>query len=194
MEDWVNIPRSIIDLYYRYRMPVPQLKIEKKKTIIVNINDIAKSLERTSDIIIKFISLEIGVTSCNNNSLNGEYDVDTILNCLDKFIEEYVLCCSCNFPCTYFESDNASVILKCLNCNDKFPLDMNNKFNIYILENLPTEKVITMMLSSHSGRVQNKTLCPECGTKIRKFKNGFICQKNHKILPGSDLYSRVQNS
>lgn len=35
--------------------------------------------------------------------------------------------------------------------------------------------------------------CPECNTKLRKFKDGVICQKNHKFLSGSKVYNEVQN-
>lgn len=33
--------------------------------------------------------------------------------------------------------------------------------------------------------------CPECNTKLRKFNGGFICQKNHKYLPGSKVYNQI---
>lgn len=35
--------------------------------------------------------------------------------------------------------------------------------------------------------------CPDCNTKLRNFKGGFICQKNHKFLPGSKLYTEIHN-
>jgi len=46
----VNIPRSVEDQYYRYKMPALEAKVESRgngiKTVIVNISDIAKALAR----------------------------------------------------------------------------------------------------------------------------------------------------
>lgn len=36
--------------------------------------------------------------------------------------------------------------------------------------------------------------CPECNTKLRKFKDGFICQNNHKFLPGSKVHNEISNT
>ena len=30
--------------------------------------------------------------------------------------------------------------------------------------------------------------CPECNAKLRKFKMGVICNKNHKFLCGTKIY------
>ena len=36
--------------------------------------------------------------------------------------------------------------------------------------------------------------CPECNTKLRKFKEGVICLKNHKFLGGTKIYDLVYNT
>lgn len=33
--------------------------------------------------------------------------------------------------------------------------------------------------------------CPECSSRMRKCKDGFICQNNHKFLPGSKVYNEL---
>lgn len=51
----LNIPSTVDDLNYRYKMPRPELKIEGRgngiKTNLVNLNDIAKSLRVPPDCI-----------------------------------------------------------------------------------------------------------------------------------------------
>jgi hypothetical protein len=32
--------------------------------------------------------------------------------------------------------------------------------------------------------------CPECNSKLRKFKDGVICIKNHKFLEGTEIYNK----
>ncbi len=39
-----------------------------------------------------------------------------------------------------------------------------------------------------------KKNCPDCNTKLRKFKDGFICQNNHKFLSGSKVHDNIINS
>jgi hypothetical protein len=36
--------------------------------------------------------------------------------------------------------------------------------------------------------------CPECNTKMRKFKEGVICNKNHKFVEGSKIYDVFYNT
>lgn len=174
MENWVNIPRSVTDPFHRYRMPIPQLKIKKgPKTVIVNMVAIALAIERSPSVILKFMSLKFQVVSFDNGNdyyaLNGNYDVETILNCLDKFIDEYVLCHGCQSPSTYFELENETIILNCWNCDNKFSLsDKDSKLYSCILVNLPSkenEKIVTMMLSHHNGRIQTKMLSSQSGRK-----------------------------
>ena len=52
------------DPFYRYKMPALVIKTKGKrngvKTELVNINDIAKSLSRESESIMKFLGYELG--------------------------------------------------------------------------------------------------------------------------------------
>lgn len=36
--------------------------------------------------------------------------------------------------------------------------------------------------------------CPECQTKLRKFKDGVICNKNHKFLEGTIIYDKMYDT
>lgn len=58
----LNIPSTIEDPNYRYRMPKMQLKIQSKgngiKTNIVNLNDVAKYLRTDAQYILKYFGFE----------------------------------------------------------------------------------------------------------------------------------------
>lgn len=34
-------------------------------------------------------------------------------------------------------------------------------------------------------------VCPDCNTKLRKFRDGYICQKNHKIMKDTNMYNEI---
>ncbi len=54
----LNMPSTVVDSNYRYRMPKMQLKIESKgngiKTNIVNLQDVAKHLRTNEGYILKY--------------------------------------------------------------------------------------------------------------------------------------------
>ncbi len=58
----LNIPSTVQDPKYRYRMPKMQLKIQSKgngiKTNIVNLTDVAKHLRTDPNYILKFFGFE----------------------------------------------------------------------------------------------------------------------------------------
>lgn len=60
----MNIPQSITDPHYRYKMPKMQLKEESRlngvKTNIRNLKDIADALRVPASGIIKFFCAEVG--------------------------------------------------------------------------------------------------------------------------------------
>lgn len=58
----LNIPSTVVDTNYRYKMPKMQTKIESKgngiKTNIVNLPDVAKHLRTNELYILKFFGFE----------------------------------------------------------------------------------------------------------------------------------------
>ena len=51
------------DIFYRYKMPRVEIKIEKNKTVIVNLVEISKSLNTHPVYILKHLSYTLGVQS-----------------------------------------------------------------------------------------------------------------------------------
>lgn len=58
----INIQKDNIDPNYRYKMHGVQIKIEGrgKKTVVSNLTEISRSLNRREEEILKFISYEAG--------------------------------------------------------------------------------------------------------------------------------------
>ena len=60
----INVNREVTDAFYRYKMPAIVAKVEGKgngvRTVLPNLNDIAKSLERPSVYLLKFFGQEVG--------------------------------------------------------------------------------------------------------------------------------------
>jgi len=103
----VNINRANTDAFYRYKMPRLQSKIEGKgngiKTVIPNMDEIARCLGRPANYPTKFFGLELGAQTTmdeanNRYVVNGAHDERPLAELLDKFIKKFVLCSSCSNP------------------------------------------------------------------------------------------------
>ena len=79
----LNIPSTVNDPKYRYRMPKMQLKIESKgngiKTNIVNLGEIAKSLRTNAEYILKWFGSE-KASQTTLKEAGGKYNTNYIIN------------------------------------------------------------------------------------------------------------------
>lgn len=137
----VNIPRIITDDFYRYTMPILKVKIEGKgngiRSLIPNINEIVKALNRNVDHISKFFEYELGTQSkINNNGLmiRGKHSAEVLATILDKFIDIYILCCKCQNPETLLHPKKDKIISKCKACGNVFKIDRTHKLTDYIIK------------------------------------------------------------
>jgi translation initiation factor 5 len=144
----VNIPRTVDDPKYRYKMPLLQQKIEGKginiRTNLTNLKDVAKSLRVPHDYILKFMGYEFGSNvnvKDNATSINGEMNENDILKMLDKFIDKYVLCPKCKLPEMVLQlSPEKQLIGKCNSCGTTTELDKKHKMTTYIIKNPPENR------------------------------------------------------
>ncbi len=105
-------------------VPPPQvISLSSKKTMIGNFYDIVRILDRSIDHIQTFFMSELN-TNCNIDSMSrmiikGKYIQKQIESIFKKYINEYVLCSSCNKSNTSLIKDPITRIyfLKCEVCN-----------------------------------------------------------------------------
>jgi translation initiation factor 2 beta subunit (eIF-2beta)/eIF-5 len=103
----INIRRDTKDPFYRYKMPKLIIKIEGKgngvKTIIPNLPDIARALQRPPSYLMKYFGFELGaqvkIDEANGRySINGHHGQEQLQSVLDAFIKKFVLCDNCANP------------------------------------------------------------------------------------------------
>lgn len=143
----VNIPRTVSDPKYRYKMPLLQQKIEGKginiRTNLTNLKDVAKSLRVPGDYILKFMGIEFGSNTNTKEglfSINGEMNADDVLRMLDKFIDRFVLCPKCKLPEMVLQvTAKKSLTGKCNSCGHTAELD-GHKLSTFIIKNPPENR------------------------------------------------------
>lgn len=129
------------DPSYRYQMSSVIIKIEGRgngiKTILINIQDICKSLDRPLSHIIKYIGCELNTNSYYDKDidkviLKGSFSRDIIQDIIYKYIYNFILCNKCNNPETVYKIRKKNKLytikLKCKACGESTKID--NDHNI----------------------------------------------------------------
>ena len=142
----LNIPSTVKDPHYRYKMPKIQTAIQGAgngiKTNWVNLPDVSNALKVPVAYPLKFIGRELGSnTELKQNSylINGSHPVEKMQELLDKFIKKYVLCPKCHLPEIHGKIKVTKKDIKstCRSCGATEKLDNVHDFATYIRRNPP---------------------------------------------------------
>lgn len=173
----VNVNRGLSDQFYRYKMPKIIAKVEGKgngiKTVIVNMVDVAKALNRPPTYTTKFFGCELGAQTqfdLKNERfiVNGSHEAPKLQDLLDFFIRRFVLCPSCDNPETILGvlQKKGVITTKCKACGYSGTLDSTHKLTTFILKNPPNQNPAAQGASVQSGKKTKRK------TKEEKQKNG----------------------
>lgn len=156
-----NIPRSVEDDFYRYKMHELILEYEGRgkntKTILLNIHIIAKELDRSVDLIVKCLSICMGVRAMLNDTthryiLMGMHIKEDILKIIDEIIDDYVLCRYCSNPETMIYVKNCKLCLKCAACGFRSIIKCKSKLDDFVCKYIANQpkpkksKIITQQI------------------------------------------------
>ncbi|GMR56774.1 hypothetical protein PMAYCL1PPCAC_26969 [Pristionchus mayeri] len=147
----INVNRGVLDPFYRYKMPRIMAKVEGKgngiKTVIANMSDIAKALERPPSYPTKYFGFELGAQTnidLKNDRyiVNGEHDANKLQDILDGFIRKFVLCPACDNPETALKVKKNLINSKCKACGHQFVIDSKLRLASFIVKNPPADDVV----------------------------------------------------
>jgi len=123
-----NVNREVNDTFYRYKMPAIIAKVEGQgngiKTVIVNMCDIARALNREAIYPTKYFGIELGAqTQIDKKNerfiVNGSHDSDKLQDILDGYIKKFVLCQQCENPETKLNVNREDIYETCMACGNK---------------------------------------------------------------------------
>eukprot|EP00730_Choanoeca_flexa_P018661 TRINITY_DN9086_c0_g1_i2.p1 TRINITY_DN9086_c0_g1~~TRINITY_DN9086_c0_g1_i2.p1 ORF type:complete len:432 (+),score=152.60 TRINITY_DN9086_c0_g1_i2:233-1528(+) len=146
----LNVNRKVDDPFYRYKMPKLEAKIEGSgngiKTVIPNMVEIARSLERPPSYMTKYFGIELGsVTHMDDKTeryiVNGAHTADDLQNLLDGFIAKFVLCPACFNPETRLKvvgkKKQQKIDQQCVACGYHGELTSRHALMRFIVNNPP---------------------------------------------------------
>jgi len=139
---------DVTDVHYRYKMPVPSIKVEGRgngiRTLVLNMRDIAKALNVSPKYITKYFGSEKGAQSKYDADghavINGQFDNTSVKQIFSDFIKKFVLCSKCHYPETTINvGKNDTVYLQCKACGQQTVIDPREKLYSFILKNPPPQ-------------------------------------------------------
>lgn len=164
----INISGST-DPFFRYKMPSIQVKHEGKgngvKTVLKNLKDVSKSLNREPSDVLQYIASELSVLSLQKQDdmiVNGTFAPQIIQKIIQRFITTHVLCDTCNNPETSFERipgknkrDEGQLCKRCQACGTRNPVVVH-KINRRILSRCDNEKVCKIEGKGKKAKLVNE--------------------------------------
>ena len=108
----------------RARFEIPKVlgHVQGNKTILSNFFQIASTLRRKPDHILKFLTKELATpaTSKKNYIFFGtKIPASRINDKIEKYAEEYVICKECGKPDTKLLKEDKFLFIKCLACGSR---------------------------------------------------------------------------
>ena len=115
------------DRFNKDRFVIPKVYsfIEGNKTIIKNIDDIAKTIRRDANHLMKFMATELasqGVRSGLTIIFIGKFPNSVINKKIEKYISKFLLCSACKKPDTTIIKIERISFIKCEACGAKNPI------------------------------------------------------------------------
>mmetsp|Transcript_10162 Transcript_10162/g.8966 ORF Transcript_10162/g.8966 Transcript_10162/m.8966 type:complete len:436 (-) Transcript_10162:40-1347(-) len=140
----INIPSTIEDPAYRYKMPKMELKQESRlngvKTNIFNVADVASALRVPEDFIIKFMCAELGVGKEKKSIIKGSHPYEILIDVLDSFIIKFIICPKCKLPEVSLFAEKKKLLKgACRACGKISTLDSGHKISNHIIRNIPKD-------------------------------------------------------
>jgi|SaaInlStandDraft_6_1057023.scaffolds.fasta_scaffold13441_2 translation initiation factor 2 beta subunit (eIF-2beta)/eIF-5 len=114
---------AVDDPYYRYKMDKVKLEKHGHKLALVNLNEIARELERDPSHITSYLAKMFGTPFiCKNDViLTNKKDLteNELQEAIFKYIESNVLCEKCKNPETVYVKAAKKIFLTCKACSYK---------------------------------------------------------------------------
>lgn len=109
----------------RFEIPRVSVTREGVRTILRNLSQIAKTLNRSEDHIYKYLVKSLGTAGFIDNGrliFQGKFSEEEIQKEIDEYVKTYVLCKECNAPDTELIKEERVTFLRCLACGAKQPV------------------------------------------------------------------------
>jgi translation initiation factor 5 len=127
----------------RYQMPPVEIRSQKNnKTYFTNADEVANSLNRSSEELLKYIGYALSTQlNVNQKAINGVYTPEKMQETVYDYIRSYVLCPTCNNPETQIGmSSSKKLKIGCIACGARGEVNCNAKYDKWLQTKLESSQ------------------------------------------------------
>lgn len=117
-----NLPDKV-NRAERFEIPKVKGHIQGNKTVISNMMDIAKKIERPVELINKYIEKQLATKSIVEKNFvifHAKLSASKINTRVEEFADQFVFCKECGKPETKLKKDTGVYFLTCSACGAKY--------------------------------------------------------------------------
>ncbi len=106
----------------RFEVPEVQGRIQGNRTIITNLQQIAKKLSRKGEHLMKFLLRELATTGeikGGGTIFIGKFGSNFLNQKIEKYVKEFILCSQCKRPDTVLIKERGITFKRCEACGAK---------------------------------------------------------------------------
>ncbi len=118
---------EVLKTHSRFEMPKIESIIQGKITVVQNLGDVSKSVNRDSDMVAKYIIKELGTAGTHDGqhiTLKGQFRMPLVQEKFEAFVGQYVICSDCQRPDTKIIKEGRMHFIKCEACGSKHPVTL----------------------------------------------------------------------
>lgn len=113
------------------RFTIPKIKghLQGNKTVISNLTQIASTIRRPTEILVKYIEKQLATKGSVENTFvifNTKLSASKINERIQQFSDQFVICKECGKPDTKLSKDTGVYFVRCSACGAKY--SVNAKF------------------------------------------------------------------
>lgn len=116
---------DIVKEHHRFEKPQISSIIQGKITVVQNLGEVSKSINRKPEMLAKFLLKEFGTSGSHDGQhlvMKGQFRREQIQERFEAFLDQYVLCGECGRPDTRILREDRVSFLKCEACGARQPL------------------------------------------------------------------------
>ncbi len=121
---YAQLPETVKE-HSRFIIPMVISRIQGKITVITNLGDVSKAVNRDPEMIAKFLMKELGTSGMFDGQqliLKGQFRQSQIQSKYESFLAQFVICPECGKPDTKIIKEDRISFLKCEACGSKNPI------------------------------------------------------------------------
>ncbi len=178
----------------RFVPPRIKSQIQGKNTVILNLSEVAKLINRDVDLLVKYLLKELATSGMFDGShliLKGNFSQDQIQKKFENFLYDYVICPSCGKPDTRLIKEGRILMLKCDACGSRNPIGMAKIARRIVEEGLKEGDVLKVYITKINEYGDGIAEYGNYTVIIPGAKDGEVVKVKVKKIEGNKVYAEI---